>query len=185
MKTYLKDGYPHFKAEITDSKSIDDVLDVVRDHCTLISISCLEGIVERFKIKEAETHIQKYKNSLQLFCEETKASLCLGKSFKVTKTPSLLKIEKAIFKLDWDPNDCTIKDIEAIISKSLDTSVEIRYIQRSNSIIITCFFPLNLMTLLIARAQETLEFLKKKGLLQLSIGHCTIYDHRRDKVRDE
>ena len=185
LKKFLKDGYSHFKAEITDSKSIDDVLDVVRDHCTLINIGCLEGIVTRFKIKEAETHIQKYKNLLQSFCEETKASLCLGKSFKVTKTPSPLKIEKAVFNLDWDPKDCTIKDIEDIISKSLDTSVKIHYIQQSNSIIVTCFFPLNLTTLLIARAQETLEIMKEKGLLQLTVGHCTIYDHRRDKVRDE
>ena len=185
LKQFLRDGYSHFKAEIADSKSIDDVLDVVRNHCTLINISCLEGIVERFGIKDAETHIQEYKDVVQSFCEETKASLCVGKSFKVTRIPSLLQSEKAIFDLDWDPNDCTIKDIEGIISKSLGTSVEIRYIQRSNSIIVTCFFPLSLTAFLIARAQETLELMKSNGLTRLSIGHCTIFDHRRDKVTDE
>ena len=45
--------------QVIDNKTID-VLDVVRDHCTLINISCLEGIVECFDIKEAEKHIQAY-----------------------------------------------------------------------------------------------------------------------------
>ena len=62
LKQFLKDGYSHFKSRIANSASIDDVLDVVNDHCTVINISCLEGIVKRFKIKEAETHIQTYKD---------------------------------------------------------------------------------------------------------------------------
>ena len=185
LKRFLEDGYPHLESQIVHSKSIDDILTVVRKHCTLININCLEGIVERFKIKEAETHIQAYKDIVQSFCQKTKASLCLDESFKITNTPSLLKCETVVFVLNWDPKDCTLKDIEDILSISLDINVEIRYIQRGNSIIVTCFFPLNLTTLLIARAQETLEIMKEKGLLQLTVGHCTIYDHRRDKVRDE
>ena len=185
LKRFLEDGYPHLESQIVHSESIDDILTVVRKHCTLINISCLEGIVKRFKIKEAETHIQTYKDIVQSFCQKTKASLCLDESFKITNTPSLLKCETVVFVLNWDPKDCTLKDIEDILSISLDINVEIRYIQRGNSIIVTCFFPLNLTTLLIARAQETLEIMKEKGLLQLTVGHCTIYDHRRDKVSDE
>ena len=185
LKQFLRDGYSHFKSQIAHSSSIDNVLDVVNDHCTAININCLEGIVERFKIKEAETHIQTYKDVVLSFCEKTKASLCLDESFKITNTPSLLKCETVVFVLNWDPKDCTLKDIEDILSISLEINVEIRYIQRGNSIIVTCFFPLNLTTLLIARAQETLQIMKEKGLLQLTVGYCTIYDHRKDKVRDE
>ena len=185
LKRFLEDGYPHLESQIVHSESIDEILTVVRKHCTLINISCLEGIVKCFKIKEAETHIQTYKDIVQSFCQKTKASLCLDESFKVTNSPSLLKCETIVFVLNWDPKDCTLKDIEDIISMSLEINVEIRYIQRGNSIIVTCFFPLNLTTLLIARVQETLEIMKEKGLLQLTVGYCTIYDHRRDKVRDE
>ena len=78
LKQFLRDGYSYLKSEIAHSASIDDVLDVVNDHCTLINISCLEGIVTRFKIEEAEIHIQTYKNLVQSFCKETKASLCLN-----------------------------------------------------------------------------------------------------------
>ena len=61
--------------------------------------------------------------------------------------------------------------------------MEIRYLREGRSIIVTCFFTLSLTTSIIARAMETLEQVKKKGLIQLIVGHCTIYDkHQRDKV---
>ena len=185
MKQFLRDGYSYLKSQIAHSTSIDDVLDVVNDHCTLINISCLEGIVERFNITEAETHIQAYKDVVQSFCKETKASLCLEETFKEKKSHSLLKCETAVFVLDRDPKGCTLEDIKDILAESVNGNVEIRVIRENQSISVTCFFPLSLTTTLITRVQETLESLKMRGLLQLTVGHCVIYDHRRDKVRDE
>ena len=49
--------YSHLKSRIDHSNSIDDVLDVVNDDCTLINISCVESVVKRFDIKEAKAHI--------------------------------------------------------------------------------------------------------------------------------
>ena len=187
LKRFIVDSYSHLRSQVVCSNSVDDILDVVNDHCTLIDINSLEGIVERFKIKEAETHIQTYKNIVQSFCKETKASLCLDKSFKVTKTPSLLKCETVEFVLDWEPKSCTLEDIKNILSESLEMNVQIRYIKEGNSIIVICFFPLSpSILIIIAKAQETLEVLKKKGLIKLTIGYCTIYDkYKRDEVRDE
>ena len=183
LKRFLRDGYSHLKNEIAYSNSVDDVLDLVSEHCTLININCLEGIVERFDIKEAETYIQTYKDAVKTFCEETKASLCLYENFKVIKTP-LLKCETAIYVLDWDPTDYTLQDIRDILSVSVEGNVEIRDIREGRSIVVTCFFPLSLTPSLIAKAQETLEEVKKKGLIQLTVGYCTIYDKcQRDKVK--
>ena len=186
LKRFLKDGYFHLKPRIALSTSIDDVLDVVNDDCTLINICCLESVVKRFDIKEAMVHIKSYKDVVQSFCKEMKAYLCLGESFKVTKIPSLLRCETAIFVLDWDPKGCTLEDIKDLLAESVEGNVEIRDIREGKSIVVTCFFPLSLTTLLIAKAQETLESMKKKGLIQLTIGCCTIYDkHQRDEVRDK
>ena len=185
LTCFFVDSYPHLETEITHSKSINDVLNVVRGHCTLIDISCLEGIVERYDIKEAQTHIQTYKDVVQSFRKETKACLCLNETFKENKSHSLLKCETADFVLNWDPKSCTLEDINVLLAESVEENVQIRVIRENQSISVTCFFPLSLTTLLIARAQETLEMMKEKGLLQLTVGHCTVYDHRRDKVRDE
>ena len=183
LKQFLADGYSHLRPQISHSASIDEILDIVNDHCTLINISCLEGIVERFRIKEAETYIQAYKHVVQSFYKETRASLCLNKTFKVTNSPPLLRRETAIFVLDWDPTGYTLQDIQDILVESLEGNVQIRDIRKGNSIIVNCFFPLNLMTSFIVKAQKSVEFLKKNGLLRLSIGHCIIYDKcQRDKV---
>ena len=186
LKRFLRDGYSYLKSRIAHSNSIDDVLDVVNDDCTLINISCLESIVKRFDIKEAKTHIQAYKDVIQSFCKEMKASLCLGESFKVTKIPSLLRCETAVFVLDWDPKGCTLEDIKDILAESVEGNVEIRDIREGKSIVVTCFFPFTLTMTLFAKAQETIEVIKKKGLIQLTIGYCTIYDKfQRDKVKDK
>ena len=183
LKRYLSDSYSHFKAEITHCESVDDVLDVVIGHCTLINIRCLEGIVERYDIKEAKECIQEYEDYVKIFCKETRASLCLNGSFEVIKIYSLLKCETAIFVFDQDPEDYTLKDIQDIIAKSVGYIVQIRVIRKGQSIIVTCFFPLSLTMLLISKAQETLEEVKNKGLINLTVGYCTIYDKRqRDKV---
>ena len=182
LKRFLTDGYFHLKSQISHASSIDDVLDIVRDHCSLINISCLEGIVERFVIKEAEIHIKEYKDAIQSFCRETKACLCLDESFKVTKSP-LLRCETAIYVLNWDPKGYTIEDIKDVLAVSVEENVEIRDIREGESITVTCYFPLCLLGTLIAKAQETLELVKRKGLIRLMIGRCVIYDNRkRDEV---
>ena len=145
----------------------------------------MEGIVERFDIKKAKAEIQKYKDAVQSFCQNTKASHCLDEIFKVTRTPCLLKCETAVFILHWDPNDCTLQDIRDIVAESVEENAQIHVIRKNQSISVTCSFPLILTTSLIARAQETLKLVKRRGLIQLTIGHCTIYDHSSDKVRDE
>ena len=145
----------------------------------------MEGIVERFDIKKAKAEIQKYKDAVQSFCQNTKASLCLDEIFKVTRTPCLLKCETAVFVLDWDPNNSTLQQIRDILAESVEENAQIHVIRKDQSISVTCSFPLILTTSLIARAQETLELVKRRGLIQLTVGHCTIYDHSREKVRDD
>ena len=131
---FFADSYPHLETEITHSKSIDDVLDVVRDHCTLIDISCLEGIVKRFDIKEAQTHIQAYKDVVRSFCKKIKPFL--DETLKESKSHSLLKCETADFVLDWDPTNYTLQDIHDIIAESVEENVQIRVIRGGKSIIV-------------------------------------------------
>ena len=185
LKLFLQDGYPHLQPQLTHSDSIDHVLNVVRNQCTLIDITCLESIVQGFDIKEAEIHVQEYKDKVQSFCKETKAYLCLGESFKETKTPSFLQCETMIVVLDWNPMNVTLEEIKDLLSESFDRNVEIRCLAEDESITVTCFFPLNLTSVLIAKAQESFEALRKKGLIKLVVGYCTIYDkHRRDEVQN-
>ena len=185
MKMFLQDIFPDLKTQIAHVNTIDEILDIIREKCTLIDIKCLETIVEEFEIQEAKRYIEEYKSYIKEFRRTVSVKLCLDESFNV-KTSSSLKGETATFILDWNPDDYMINDIEEILSVCLDElsiHVQVKTIKRTNSIEVVCTFPLSLAALLIAKAQETIDHVKKRGLIRLKIGHCLIFDKcKMDKV---
>ena len=56
MTKFLEDCYPPLKPSLAHCKSISDVLDVLRDKCTLIDINYLEAVVRRFNIQQVTTY---------------------------------------------------------------------------------------------------------------------------------
>ena len=180
-------SFPDLKPELASVKTIDDILNLVHDKCTVIDISYLEAIVEQFNIEEAKESIKAYKDIVKKFSQDVTLELCLDESFPVSKTPSALKYETAKFVLDWDPaNDYTINDIRNILAvsfKKLSKRVKIVVIKKDNSIAVICTFPPHLLGPLIANAQETIELVKKRGLIRLSVGSIIIWDIKsRDQV---
>ena len=182
LRQFLQDGYPYLKHQLDHTTSIDNILDLIKEKSTLIDLSFLEVIAKRFDVKEATQQIQAYLCFLAERCKST--SDFLDQNLKVTRLPHLLQCETATFFMNWEPQTCTLTDIENILSNSLGKNVQVRQITTRNSITITCYFPLHLTPFLIAKAQETLEVVKKSGLTTLIIGHCVIFDkHKIDQVR--
>ena len=185
LKTFLQDSFPDLKPQIAHVNTIDEILDIIRDKCTLIDINYLEAIVEEFDIKEAKSYIEEYKSYMEEFCKTVSAKLCLDECFKV-KTSSSVEGETATFILGWNPHDCVINDIKEILSvclEELSIHVQVESIQKHNSIKVVCKFPLSLAVLLIAKAQQTIDHVKKRGLITLKIGYCIIFDKSKtDKV---
>ena len=189
LKIFFRDCYPDLSPQLarTCSNTLDDILEIIKEKCTLIDIGILKAIAKRFTITKADVYIKAYEDAIDEFCCTVTARLSLQESLVVSNS-SPLKCETAKFVLEWDPDKTSLTDIKNLLSvafERLNKRVKVIIVTEGNSIIVTCTFPLSLTTLLIAKAQETLESLKRRGLLQLTIGHCTIYDHRRDKVRDE
>ena len=185
LKQFLQKAYPHLRDHLDHSRSTDDILDLIKEKSTLIDLSFLAAIAKKFDVKLATQQIQAYQCFLTDRCQST--SDFLDQTLKVTRLPCLLQCETATFVLNWEPQTCTLTDIQYILSKSLGRNVQlqIRYVTIGNSITITCYFPLYLATFLIAKAQETLEVMKKSGLIRLIIGHCVIFDkHKIDQVRN-
>ena len=186
IKILLQDSFIDLKPQITHVNTIDEILDVVRDKCTLTDISYLETIVEEFDVIEAKVHIQTYKMSIEEFCATVSVRLCLDESFRISSTSSSLKCETATFILDWNPDDYTLNDIREVLSECferLSKHVQIKVIKTTNSISVTCTFPLTLFGPLIAKALETIEVVKTRGLMKLIIGHCVVFDEiKRNEV---
>ena len=185
LKMFLQDSFPDLKPQIAHVNTIDEILVIIRQNCTLIDINYLETIVEEFDIQEAKRYIEEYKSYKEEFCRTVSVKLCLDESFKV-KTSSSLEGETATFILDWNPDKCVINDIKEILSvclEELSVYAQVEVIKTTNSIEVVCTFPLSFAALLIAKAQETIDNVKKRGLIRLKIGYCIIFDKRKmDKV---
>ena len=122
LKRFLSDGYSYLQAQIACSTSIDDILDIVRDNCTLINISCLEGIVVWFHIKEAEAQIQAYKDVVWSVCKEIQVSLSLKERLNFPH----LQSKTVVFILSWDPTGYTLQDVKDILAESVQKNVEVK-----------------------------------------------------------
>ena len=166
----------------------------MREKCSLIDITCLEVIVDCFNLLEAKKYIEDYKSELNEFCNNISARLAIKETFEVVSTPSPLKCETIEFVLAWEFKDDyalkdalrDVKDILTVSFERLAKIVQVIVIAEEHSITVTCTFPFLLTTLLIAKAQENLESLKKRGLIKLIIGHCVVFDKdKRDEVRNE
>ena len=187
FKTFLRTCFPELKPQLSTAESFDDVMEIVREKCTIINVACLEVIVNHYKIEEATAHITTYKNEVKTFCEEVKLSVC--KNENITTNPSIiLKCETIEFVLDWKGEEYSLNDIEVLLKKAFEDMakrVQVRYF-KGNSIIITCYTPRHIMDILLMKAEKNLELLRGIGLIKLSIGYCTVWDERtRDKVRDD
>ena len=186
IKTLLQDSFIDLKPQIVHVNTIDEILDIVRDKCTLTDISYLETIVEEFDIKEAKVYIQTYKKSIEEFCATVSLRLCLDESFRMSTTSFSLKCETATFVLDWNPDDYILNDIREVLSECferLSKHVQIKVIKTTNSISVTCIFPLTLLGPLITKALETIDLVKTRGLMKLIIGHCVVFDEiKRNEV---
>ena len=62
FKTFLRTCFPELKCQLSIAESFDDVMEIVREKCTMINVVCLEVIVNHYKIEEALDHITTYKN---------------------------------------------------------------------------------------------------------------------------
>ena len=188
LSSFLRDCYPDLTHLLEGSvnNSIDDVLDIVKGKCTLIDVCVLEAIADRFNVIEAGTYIRDYEDAIDEFCHTVTIRLCLDECLEVSKS-SPLKCETAKFVLEWDPDQTSLADIKNLLSvafERLKKRVKVIIVNEGNSIIVTCSFPYSLLGPLIAKAQETLEFVKRKGLIRLSISYCVIYDKdKRDEVQ--
>ena len=188
LKLYLRRCFQDLRPQLVIAESFDDVMDLIQDTCTIINICCLKAIVDHYKITEAEPHITKFKTTVDTFCDNVRADICLKQNFKTTSSSHHLICETIEFLVEWRTNECTLRHIKDLLLKAfgdMAKSVQVRTIDDEKSITIICYAPLKLMDFLLISAKENLDLLKKMGVIKLIIGYHTIYDKRKsDEVRD-
>ena len=167
------------KSKLAECSKVSDVLSLVKEECSLIDVSLLEAVVEVFNVKEAEKHIEEYREKLKKFIEDNPIAHCLKEKFDAVKTHPPLNCETITYVFDWQPDERMLKDITDILSECSGKLVRIRYIEKGYSIAVTCSFSYFLTGVLITRVMENLQFLIKNGLIKLTIGYWTIWEKEK------
>ena len=187
LKLYLRRCFQDLRPQLATAESFDDVMDLVQDTCSIINVCCLEAIVNYYNITEAKPHITKFKTTVDTFCADVRADICLKQNFKTTSSSHHLTCETIEFLVEWRAGECTLRHIKDLLLKAfgdMASSVQVRTIDDRKSITIICYAPLRLMDFLLISAKENLDLLKKIGVIKLIIGYHTIYDKRKsDEVR--
>lgn len=168
LKRFLKSGYSHLKLQLSQCDDIDDILDLISEKSSLTKISLLEAVVDHFKIEQARLIIQQYKKSVEEFCATGPLGDFLNEHFSL---PSPLQCETATFLVDRSVDEVTLNDIEDLIANALGETAIIVKVEKINSFVITCSFPLVLSQSLIEISCKNVQLLKEKSVLHVTIGY--------------
>ena len=164
---------PNLRPQLSLSKSFNDVVEIIRDSCSITNIVLLEDIVNHFSVTdEAHKFISTYEDGVKMFCDK---EIC---GIKLKETPPLT-CDTIRFIVDWEVDRCTLNNIKVLLQRAfidLVNRVEVIEANKGHSILITCYAPHYLMYILYKEAQENIEELKKIGLIELTIGYYTLYN---------
>ena len=118
-------------------------------------IALLEEIASQFKLKKVARRIVEYHKILDKFCQHTIADHFYVKSFREDYHRYILSSNKVTFRLQWNAQEKTLKDIRNVLYKAfgyLSVRVEIVVIQ-DGSVVVVCSPPQHLMEELVRLAE--------------------------------
>ncbi len=155
------------------------ILDYVK-HCSILRTYDARNIVKQLGIHEGIEAIENYEAFRHSKCEKIKANQII--KARLSKE-NIAGCEEITFIVKWEANDITLLDIKNLICSAfeeLSAEIHVVRLDEVNSIKITCYAPEPLMGLLVFKCQQNLPLLKKKGVISLKIGYCTLLDHKKD-----
>ncbi|XP_019857910.1 PREDICTED: uncharacterized protein LOC109586180 [Amphimedon queenslandica] len=115
VKDLISDWFSDLKPQLSDKKTINDVLNVLKRKCSIINLHPLENLASELNIEEAEPIIKLYKEKAKDFCMSISVSLCLGEELQAVATSSCLLCETVVFIFNWDPDEHTLQDINDVL----------------------------------------------------------------------
>ena len=188
LRPFLECCYQELKPQLVHAKSVDDVLKItVKKKCNIVNVAALEVIINRYDITEGRNLVTEYKKEIENFLIAMKLTFTLNNKLSLASNSPLI-CERITFVLDWEPDNHPFDDIRLLMERAFDDvakEVIVQIIRKTNSILIICYAPLHFMNVLLLEAQANLPvLLKEMNIIHLTIGHCTVYDRRQEKVNN-
>ena len=188
LKSILALSFRALIPRLSQCDSVNEVLEIIQEKCSLLNLSFMKAIAEHFHIQEAKDCITSYYIDLTDFCEMIRLSSCIGKRFLQFTSPlsaQPLICETVKFILQWETDDYTLSNIKRLLYKAfgeLANEVIVVKVETGKSIILTCSASHTITSLLVLNAQQNLSILTEEGVMSLSIGYCVVLEYTAKKV---
>lgn len=174
FKAFLRRCRPQLKIHLEHTHTFNGVMELIEGECSVINITILESIVNKYSIHSARDYILAYQTNLDDFCHNS-LTLCCNYQFKRLSLP-LLTCETIKFILKWNPDEHSLTNIKGLLWKAFkDNKVDV-VVVKEGSVIVLCYAPLYLMESLLLVARNNLDLLKEMKLQSLIIGYHTVYE---------
>ena len=178
LKSFIKRAYVEMKPEISHAETVDDVLRLVIERCSLINVSCLESVIDYCDIKPAKDELSQYMKIVDEFCEATTVSQCVIETFRLSSS-QLLSCDTVQFALRID--DCSLSELRRLKKRlfgQFADRVLIHSIEYKDCVTVKCFAPQHIRDCLIAESEGS-----SIGEIQmLRIGSNVLWDY---EITDE
>ena len=176
LKNKLKFSFPEMASGLKECNSLDEVVsDVIRPRVSLVQIDYLEAVFNLFKL--AKGSIQKYKRKVDELCEMVK--IAYGQSLMDEfGSGTISELESIEFVLDWDENDCLLKDIRDLfheVVRNYSSRVKVIVIYKGNSIVVKCCVPAHLLPVITRMIQDSEAILNREKVISVTAGGRTIF----------
>lgn len=158
---------------VLSTTSIEEAINVVCDHTSLINTNYLLAIAKKFKLQDAIALINQYDNSVDEFCRKIPIAHTYGQEFMLQSSRHLQKSEKVEFVLEWDDDDKTLKDVQGLLRNAFHEHAEyvmVIKISPTKSISVICYAPSHLHKELVKVVKANEEYLRKVKILSVAIG---------------
>ena len=141
VKLFLERAYVEMKPQLAHAETMDDVLILVIEKCSLINVSCLEAVINHCDIKPAKDELSQYMTAVDEFCEATTIRQCVNETFRLS-SPQLLSCDTVQFAPRND--DCSLSELRRLKKDLLchfSDRVLIHSIEYRGYVTVICYAP--------------------------------------------
>ena len=147
-------------------------MDAVRNKSSLTDFAYFEEIADHFNLEQVKRSIRDYHSILDSFCRHTLNNHSYVRSFREDYPRYILSNDRIEFRLQWEANVYTLKDIRDVLRMNfgdLTDRVQIVVIE-DGSVVVVCCAPRYLMEELVRLASESVDTLAQMGVVKLTVG---------------
>uniref|UniRef100_A0A1X7TF21 Death domain-containing protein n=1 Tax=Amphimedon queenslandica TaxID=400682 RepID=A0A1X7TF21_AMPQE len=171
--------FPDLKPQLSYTGTIEEVLNVLKRKCSIFNVRPLENLAFEFNIEDAKPVLKSFKEEAKDFCKSVSVSLSLGEELQAVATPSRLLSETVVFVFNWNPDDYTLQDINAMFFELEPLNryhIQMDKIGTGQSVVVTCYCPAEYTGSLIMAVLDKIQILQKKGLKEFVVSKCSIWN---------